>query len=213
SRIITLLRLPHEPEKCRPCLCGLPLEAGLRLSRGLTVRGTSDDDLARGPHQRRPPGPARGPRESSRARRDADHQPGAGESVERAGAAGQRGKSGSIDAFDAAIQTTSTSKVRRVDFALVGGHRGPVELPSRLLDRPTPDRRDATSTRSPETSRRCVCFTPPCPSSRLLGERAERGTRRFTYRTTERARRRSQSSTRPPVRTAATMTWPASTGR
>src|SRR5215831_7526172 len=48
-------------------------------------------------------------RESPRARRDADHQPGAGEGVERAGAAGQRGKSGSIDAIDAAIQTTSTS--------------------------------------------------------------------------------------------------------
>jgi hypothetical protein len=43
---------------------------------------------------------------------------------------------------DPAIQTTSTSKVRRVDYLdLVGRHRGPVEFPALLLDWPTQDRR------------------------------------------------------------------------
>jgi len=54
---------------------------------------------------------------------------------------------------DPAIQTTSTSKVRRVEIKslglaqafdyleLVGRHRGPVEFPALLLDWPTQDRR------------------------------------------------------------------------
>src|SRR5262245_20689711 len=47
----------------------------------------------------------RGTRGSPRAFHDADHQPGVGEGVEQAGAAGQRGKSGSIDANAEGIQS------------------------------------------------------------------------------------------------------------